>query len=284
MENQNYEKKGYLLEDFRLFHLADDNHGEFPYHYHAFHKVIVVLAGRTEYAVEGERYALEPGDFVLVGRGSIHRPIMTEGEFYERIVFYISPEYLRRESTEDCSLLQLFSGEKGHVLRTQQRLFRLASQLEQELGEVGYGREILSSSALLRLLVQIGRAMEKNPDPGAGAKLPTSPRIREIMAYIEAHLEEDLDAETIADAFFVTKFHMMRQFRRETGTTVHHYITQKRLIRARELMDGGMRATEACYRSGFRSYSSFTRACAKHFGATPTGRLDTHYVREEAPE
>ena len=43
MEPLQYEERGYLHEDFRLFHLADDNHGEFPYHYHAFHKVIMVL-------------------------------------------------------------------------------------------------------------------------------------------------------------------------------------------------------------------------------------------------
>jgi len=41
-----------------------------------------------------------------------------------------------------------------------------------------------------------------------------------------------------------------------------------------------MRATEACYRSGFRSYSSFTRAYGRHFGTTPTGRAD---LSREAP-
>ena len=268
---EEYQKRGYLLENFRLFHMRTDAETAVEFHYHEFCKVLFLIRGGGSYFIDGQRYAVQPGDILLVGSRCIHRPELEAGE---RIVLYISPEYLRRESTQDCQLLQLFSGEKGHVLRNCQRLFRLASLLEQDLGEAGYGREILSSSALLRLLVQIGRSMEKTADPGAGAKLPASPRIREIMAYIEKHLEEDLDAETIADAFFVTKFHMMRQFRRETGTTVHHYITQKRLIRARELMDGGMRATEACYHSGFRSYSSFTRAYGKHLGTTPTGRME----------
>ena len=40
-----------------------------------------------------------------------------------------------------------------------------------------------------------------------------------------------------------------------------------------KVMNGGMRATEACYRCGFRSYSSFTRSYAKYFGTTPTGRF-----------
>jgi AraC-like DNA-binding protein len=72
----------------------------------------------------------------------------------------------------------------------------------------------------------------------------------------------------------------MRQFRQETGTTVHLYITQKRLVKARELIDSGMRATEACYRCGWRSYSSFTRAYNKHLGTTPTGRMDTAQERD----
>ena len=65
---------------------------------------------------------------------------------------------------------------------------------------------------------------------------------------------------------------------------LYTYLTQQRLIRARNLMNNGMRATEACYACGFRSYSSFTRAYGKHFGTTPTGRADTNLIREEVPE
>ena len=72
----------------------------------------------------------------------------------------------------------------------------------------------------------------------------------------------------------------MRLFRRETGTTVHGYLLRKRLLLARQQMDAGVSATEACYSSGFRSYSSFTRAYGKYFGTSPTGRTDRHLARE----
>ena len=94
MEPLPYEKRGYLNEPFRLFHLADDRHEEIAYHYHSFHKIIMLLAGRAGYAIEGERYDLSPGDFVLVGRGSIHRPEVAEDAFYERMILYITPQYL----------------------------------------------------------------------------------------------------------------------------------------------------------------------------------------------
>ena len=108
-------------------------------------------------------------------------------------------------------------------------------------------------------------------------------QIEETLDYLE-HLEEDLDIDTLAEGFFISKYHMMRLFRRETGMTVHNYLTQRRLLRARDLITDGMRATEACYRSGFRSYSSFTRAYGQHFGTTPTGRMDITREREESYE
>ena len=100
---------------------------------------------------------------------------------------------------------------------------------------------------------------------------------------LEEHLAEDLDVDALAEKFYVSKYHMMRQFRQETGFTVHAYLQQRRLLHARDLIEKGMRATEACYRSGFRSYSSFTRACAALFGTTPTGRTAAA-EREESYE
>ena len=88
----------------------------------------------------------------------------------------------------------------------------------------------------------------------------------------------------LAERFYSSKYHMMRLFRRETGETVYGYLTQKRLLKARELISGGMRAMESCYACGFHSYSSFTRAYGKYFGTTPTGRTDAHLVRAEDAE
>ena len=279
-----HSKRGFLLENFRLFHLKSKGGAQVEYHYHEFCKVLLLLQGSGGYYVDGQRYLLQSGDIVLLDAHSIHRPEMDPEATYERIILYISPEYLQRQSTADCSLQSVFSGEKGHVLRLtedrKQKLFKIASRLEQDLQSDAFGREILSNAGLLRLLVEIGRNRENPENDRTGPVMPGSDRIVEILRYIDEHLSEDLDAETIAKAFFISKYHMMRQFRRETGTTVHLYITQKRLVKARELMDSGMRATEACYRCGWRSYSSFTRAYNKHLGSTPTGRLDKAGARD----
>lgn len=68
MEPLQYEVRGYLKEPFRLFHLADGRGEYIEYHYHTFHKIIILLAGRAGYAVEGERYELAPGGFRAGGQ------------------------------------------------------------------------------------------------------------------------------------------------------------------------------------------------------------------------
>lgn len=279
-----HNKRGYLLENFRLFHLKSRGGTPVEYHYHEFCKILLLVQGSGGYYVDGQRYLLQSGDIVLLDAHSIHRPEMDADAPYERIILYISPEYLQRQSTTDCNLRSVFSGEKGHVLRLseerKQAVFRIAAALERDLAEDAFGREILSNAGLLRLLVEIGRNREGTENDLPSPVMPRNQRIVEILRYIDQHLAEDLDAEVIAKAFFISKYHMMRQFRQETGTTVHLYITQKRLVKARELIDAGMRATEACYRCGWRSYSSFTRAYNKQLGTTPTGRMGAGQARE----
>ena len=283
-----YEKRGYLLEKFRLFHLHTRQENKINYHYHEFCKLVMLISGKGYYTVEGQRYLLQPGDTVIIGSRSVHCPEIDSDSVYERIIIYISPDFLQKESSGDCDLLDIFSGQYGHVLRPREtgskKLFALAADLEKELSVDGYGREILSATALLRLLVQIGKYQRRQDVQNPRPVNPENPRVQAIIRYIDENLSEDLDMDALGELFYVSKYHMMRQFRRETGLTIYHYLTQRRLIHARELIEKGMRATEACYRSGFRSYSSFTRAYATHFGTTPTGRVDTAREREEGYE
>ena len=283
-----YEKRGYLLEKFRLFHLSSLGGTKVDFHYHEFCKLLLLVSGRGGYVVDGQRYLLQPGDVVLIGSRRAHRPELEEDSPYERIIIYISPEFLQSASTADCDLLELFSGSHGHVLRLKEnerkRVFAMAAALEKELAGVDFGREILSNTELLRILVEVGRQQRRkdaqNPDP----VVPKDSRVLEWMAYLDRHLNEDMDMDHLAERFFISKFHMMRMFRAETGFTIHTYLMQRRLLAARQLIDTGMRATEACYRCGFRSYSSFTRAYSKHFGTTPTGRIAPAQSRPEGME
>ena len=106
-----YQKRGYLLENFRLFHLRSEQNTAVEYHYHEFCKLLLLVSGSGGYVVDGQRYLLQPGDVVLIGSRSVHRPELDGDSPYERIIIYISPEFLQRESTADTALQDIFSGE-----------------------------------------------------------------------------------------------------------------------------------------------------------------------------
>ena len=63
---------------------------------------------------------------------------------------------------------------------------------------------------------------------------------------------------------------MMRRFKEQTGYTIHSYLTEKRLLRARQLLQQGQPVTEVCYLCGYQDYSTFSRAYRKCFGTSPS--------------
>ena len=104
MQQTDYERRGYLHEDFRLFHLSSALAEDTAFHYHEFHKLVFFLAGRGNYIVEGRTHVLRPYDVVLVRQGAIHKAQIDPSQRYERVILYISPEFLRAQSTAGSRL------------------------------------------------------------------------------------------------------------------------------------------------------------------------------------
>lgn len=283
-----YEKKGYLQEEFRLFHLKDAQGAKTDYHYHEFCKVLFLVSGTGGYSIEGQRYLLKAGDIVLVGDHCAHRPEFEPGIPYERIIVYISPEFLMKHSSEDGNLWECFSGKAGHVFRpdeeTRRMLFSRLGSLEQALRDTRYGRTIMSNSMLLQLLVEIVRGFHYEKGRMQEPMVPSEGCILDIVRYLDGHLTEDISIDELSERFYLSRFHMMRRFKEETGTTIHNYVSDRRLLLAKSMMEHGLSATEACFQCGFKSYAAFARAYGKFLGTTPTGKRKLAEAEEEAFE
>ena len=262
-------KRGFLVENYRLFHLHSPHGLTTEPHYHEFYKILFLLRGEGDYFIDSQRYRLRPGDIVLLPPGMVHKAAFSPEEGYERAILYLSRAFLSELSTGSSQIVEIFS--HSPVLRPgDDRLTRQLSRLEVAIGEEGWGKELLCRSELTKLLILLGRcpASCRGPKPLA----PRDPRIQQILLFLDGHITEEIRIDQLSQRFFMSKYHMMRLFREETGVTIHQYITQKRLILARSYLDAGLNATESCYRSGFGSYSSFTRASRKLLGYPPTGK------------
>ena len=267
---ENAVSRGYLQEEFRLFHNRDTLGAVTELHYHDFYKIMMLIEGDGSYTIQGRRYELRPGDVVLVGRGFAHKTEFVPGRVYERIIFFISQEFLDRAGSPRTDFAGLFSGREGHVLRPSPNaaagLFGLARSCERELRSAEFGSDAAAREDLIRILISIGRTLDRE----ALQPAPKDDKILQILRYVDEHLTEDVSVDDLAERFFISKYHMMRRFKSEVGVTIHQYQSDKRLLSAREMLRGGMGATDACFACGFRSYSAFARAYVKAFGITPT--------------
>lgn len=271
-----YEERGYLTENFRLFHLKDRPQMDFDWHYHTFHKIIVFLAGSGHYSIEGERYPLHPGDMIFVSRGCVHRPEISDREDYERYILYISPEYLKAVGGE-TNLETCFDRTRERfrfVARPKKKyaeILQLLAELERIPKEDAFGKELLAQSVFLRFLIIVTRAVEESGLHYVAATA-TDEKTVAILQYLCEHLTEQTSVEDLSRRFAVSKYHMMRRFKESTGSTIHSYLSSKRLLLAREMILEGQSATTACYDCGFQDYSAFSRAYKKLFGVSPRGK------------
>ena len=97
-------QSGYLLQNFRLFHLKDKKTQEFEFHYHDFNKIIIFLSGNVTYLVEGKAYYLKPWDILLVNHHDIHKPIIDPNTTYERIIIWLQNDFIQSQQDRPCDL------------------------------------------------------------------------------------------------------------------------------------------------------------------------------------
>lgn len=66
-----------------------------------------------------------------------------------------------------------------------------------------------------------------------------SGNVKNIMAvidYIDTHLQEKLDLETVAKAVHYSKYHLHRMFTGTVGLTIHDYVQRRQLTEAAKLL------------------------------------------------
>lgn len=280
-----YEKTGYLQEPFRLFHLRDNAVGEVSLHYHDFYKLIVFYHGNVTYMIEGKSYLLEPGDIVIVNRYDIHKPTIDPAVTYERSILYISQECLescRADGYDPFFCFTQAAEQKAYVLRLGELAGTKAGRLLSELEErpQRYGRAVEESLLFRLFLLEVNRiCMEGEAARAVRPGAIYNRKMIDLLTYLGEHLFEDISIDDLAETFYISKYHMMRQFKHETGYTIHRYMTEKRIAAAKEKLLSGVPAAKAGEECGFQDYSTFLRAFQSCVHMTPTAFVEDRRAR-----
>lgn len=274
---QHFDTRQYMRRSsFEIFRYKDAYLREVALHHHDFYEVYFFLSGNVQYNIESRSYLLTPGDILLISPMELHQPVFHDDQKdYERIVLWINQRFLSELSPPDQDLTACFDSTlPGHtnLLRpTNAQRQLLSFQLErltQETQAQDNYSALTALTYLAQILISLNRLAISASQSSDNRSVPDSV-VYGVLAYINEHYSEDLTLDHLANRFFISKYHLSREFGRIVGTSVHRYLIQKRLAMAKQMMSSGMSSSEVYQQCGFGDYSNFYRAFKAEYQITP---------------
>lgn len=266
-------------EDFEFYHFENREPVAVGYHDHDFYEVFLFLSGNVDYIIEGRTYSLRPGDILLTGVQELHKPVIRPGRLYERYVIWMQQGFIQQLSSESTNLAACFEDATDRHYRLirpdgdlQRKMQQHFVRLSQAYSQADYGSDLLARAYLIELLVNLNRAYFDTSNQ-IMLDVIENEKINQIVEHINQNLGDDLSLDELSEMFYLSKYHLGRQFKKYTGFSPYQFIIKKRLINARMLISQGVKATQACHQSGFTDYSNFLKAYRREFNHLPKQKL-----------
>ncbi len=234
----------------------------FPTHFHDTFVLEWVIAGAD--VCHASSHAARSGQLFAHGPGVAHAGGSSGSGLLSYVACYPSWDLveevtdLGRDEHPQVGTAVL---ESKHVRRSAERLFELLLQGTNE-------REI--RKALREVLMWVF-------DHGAPPTMPSASCANELKharEYLLAHSDRGVSAEELGEVVGVSRFHLLREFKRVFGITPRQFQISERVARARALMASGAGLAEAAIDAGFADQSHMSRAFKAVTAFTPGALVD----------
>lgn len=264
-----------LSRDFEIYYYSDNHPTGVTAHSHDYYEFYFFAGGNVTIYIDGKGYPLKSGDMVLIPPGISHYAHILDFDVpYQRFVFWISKDYCRQlmsQSADYGYLLQHVTVNKHYIYHydmldfhaLQSKLLRLLEEIHDDR----FGKSAMLPLCVNDLVLYLNRTVYEAEHPATPKE--TQSLYRNLISYIEEHLEEDLSLDSLAGTFYVSKYHIAHLFKENLGLSLHQYILKKRLSLCRDAILGGSDINDAAMLCGFGDYSSFYRAFKKEYGVSP---------------
>lgn len=91
-----------------------------------------------------------------------------------------------------------------------------------------------------------------------------------VKKYIDNNYDTDLNLDLLAQTNFVSKYHLLRLFKKYYGLTPRQYLIDKRIEKSKEQLKNKISVTETCFAVGFESVGSFSALFKVKTGKSPS--------------
>lgn len=257
------------------FRISRYEHFAFSPHAHETYAIGLVHAGGSRVMDHGPG---EPrvfaGEISVIPPGRVHSgvPLNAEGITYHML--YVDAAWLRGLSLDLGGGPDL-PGFRDNVVRDPalRNALQLLVNLTSRPGRAGdLAKQSAAVVAFSWLLAHHGGA------EGLRLDAPDEPRaVRLAREYLADNYASKIGLDELADVVGLSRYHLLRQFKRALGLPPHAWQIQRRVQRAQRLLAAGEPIVETALATGFTDQSHFTRVFKQMVGATPSqyrGRPD----------
>jgi len=243
------------------------------FHSHAFYELLCChnTCG-AEYLIGTERYKLHKGDIIIIPPGISHRPLLPENmqEPYIRDVLWISNAFVEILSKNIPEITELEHATPNLFRATGTRweyICDLFSQGIQEATTARTGWKLMIMANTITILIHLLRA---SSDLYAKPQKAENPELLDqFLSYVEKHFADKITLSEIAHHFYISESTVTQTFRKKMGISFYRYVTQRRLIESKLLIETGIPLESVAEQVGFSDYSTFFRAFKQEYGISP---------------
>lgn len=247
---------------------------EYPVHHHPLQfQLEVVLRGETQCGIGRQRFSVPQHCFSVINPDVDHYNVTRR---WKHAAFIIFPRQILDETA--WQMYRLFarpvafadvvapcSSDLTAVMRL---LFHEVTQSDRP------GWRLLIDSALIQLSVVLLRSLTGNHTARTATTLhmqATQVQIARAVDLIHSRFQDDLSLDDLAGAAAMSRFHFLRCFKAQVGTTPYAYLLQVRLRTASDWLRSSSRSmTEIALACGFTSPSRFSEAFRRQYHCSPS--------------
>ena len=125
--------------------------------------------------------------------------------------------------------------------------------------------DLLTAQQTVNILTLICTETDKSGTAGSAL----SNKLKDILHYLDAHYTENISLDRLAEQFFISKYYLSREFKKEYGTTIVQYLLTKKITNAKELLRYSDSSIEEVARlCGIDDASYFNKIFKKMEGCT----------------
>ena len=213
------------------------------------------------------------GEVAIIPAGSTWTCLSAGSDLPVMFLLYLRPLFVRSAAHE-------LNFSQNEIDLTPQIGFRdkhichVAMSLLDELNEANVVGRLYADSLATGLAIQLVRRYSSLRDIHVGHGGMAPHKLRKAVALIDHHLSDEEEGRvalrTVARDVQMSYFHFSRAFKQSMGMTATSYIAERRIERAKKMLEEtDLPISEIALRSGFSSQSHFTTAFRRLAGATP---------------